>query len=142
MRGACGVWITLPTDALNVCRLALRLAALSCLLALSVPAQSPPATPPAVSNPQAATNYVLALNGGRGYFELPPQIFDTLDEATVECWVKWNSASAGHLFDFGQVQREVYVTGDDFDYKGLKLLMASPDGVRHRIEVPGSLTAG
>src|SRR5690242_11351868 len=42
----------------------------------------------------SATNYVLELDGASGYVELPPSIFNDLDEATVEAWVKWRSFPA------------------------------------------------
>ena len=36
----------------------------------------------------AATNHILELDGRGGYVELPPNIFNDLDEATVEAWVR------------------------------------------------------
>jgi hypothetical protein len=35
-----------------------------------------------------ATNRVLELDGTGGYVELPPNIFNDLDEATVELWAR------------------------------------------------------
>src|SRR5262245_27165947 len=37
-----------------------------------------------------STNYVLELDGTGGYVELPPNIFNDLEEATVEAWVRWD----------------------------------------------------
>src|SRR5436190_7204035 len=37
----------------------------------------------------AAPNHVLQLNGDGGHVELPAGIFNQLETATVEGWVKW-----------------------------------------------------
>ena len=38
-------------------------------------------------------NHVLELDGTGGYVELPPNIFNDLDEATVEAWVRLDDFS-------------------------------------------------
>jgi hypothetical protein len=46
------------------------------------------------ASPLRKGNLVLSLNGdgtNSGYVNLPPEIFNDLDEATVEGWVKWAS---------------------------------------------------
>ncbi|MCW5554051.1 MAG: response regulator [Verrucomicrobiae bacterium] len=52
------------------------------------------------------TNRVLSLPGGSGYFELPKKIFDELDEATVEGWIRWEELKSwARFFDFGGAAR-------------------------------------
>jgi len=38
--------------------------------------------------PPTATNHVLDLDDHGSYLELPPHLFDTFSNATVEAWVK------------------------------------------------------
>jgi PAS domain S-box-containing protein len=54
---------------------------------------------------------VLQLDGSVSYVELPPKVFNTLGEATVEAWVRW------HHFD-GE-QKRVFNYGDVRDDLGL-----------------------
>src|SRR5437867_5245439 len=42
----------------------------------------------------SVTNQVLELDGNGGYVELPPNIFKDLEEATIECWLRWESSSS------------------------------------------------
>src|SRR5437016_7652976 len=37
---------------------------------------------------------VLTLSGKGNYLELPAELFIGLNEATLECWVKWHSFTA------------------------------------------------
>lgn len=49
-----------------------------------------------------AQNRVLELDGNGSYVELPPNIFRSLTQATVEVWAKWDSfRNYSRLFDFG-----------------------------------------
>jgi hypothetical protein len=96
---------------------------------------------PSILHSQTAPspNRVLQLDGTNCYVQLPPNIFDTLTQATVEGWVKWGSLrTRDRLFDFGDRGREMYVRPDGAQ---LNFLVASPDGTRHRIEVAGILRA-
>ena len=89
--------------------------------------------------PRPSTNFVLLLDGTNSSVELPPNIFDTLTQATVEGWMKWDRDRAritDRFFDFGDRNREIYVRPDG---PQLNALIASPDGTRHRIEVAGIL---
>ena len=55
------------------------------------------------------TDKVLELDGTDGYVELPPNIFDHLDEATVEAWVKWRSfppSGAARFFNYGEFEHD------------------------------------
>jgi len=89
------------------------------------------------SQPAAPTNRVLHLDGTNSYVQLPPNIFDSLTQATVEGWVKWNSMrSNDRFFDFGERNREMYVRADGLQ---LTFLITTPDGTRQRIEAAGIL---
>jgi signal transduction histidine kinase/CheY-like chemotaxis protein/ligand-binding sensor domain-containing protein len=49
-----------------------------------------------------STNHVLQLDGTNSYVELPPNIFATLTQATVELWVKWDAfQNYSRVFEFG-----------------------------------------
>src|SRR5262245_50073485 len=62
------------------------------------------------AQPATLTNRVLHLDGTNSYVELPPNIFDTLTQATVEGWVKWERVrSTERFFDFGVKDHEIYV---------------------------------
>ena len=53
--------------------------------------------------PVVAQNRVLELDGDGDYVELPSDIFNDLEEATVEGWVKWLSfRDWSRFFDFGK----------------------------------------
>jgi hypothetical protein len=55
-----------------------------------------------LSSPALAQNRVLELDGDSSYVQLPGHIFDELDEATVEAWVKWDDwAFFSQWFAFG-----------------------------------------
>ena len=55
-----------------------------------------------LSNPVLAENRVLELDGQGSYVELPGQIFNGLEAATVEAWVKWEDwAYFSQFFAFG-----------------------------------------
>ena len=52
--------------------------------------------------PAHAQNQVLDLDGHGAYVQLPAHIFDTLQEATVEAWVRWDDwAPYSQWFAFG-----------------------------------------
>ncbi|MBI2504743.1 MAG: hypothetical protein HYW07_16120 [Candidatus Latescibacteria bacterium] len=42
-----------------------------------------------LASPSGAADLALELDGDGDYVELPPRIFDGLEEATVEAWVQW-----------------------------------------------------
>ena len=84
-----------------------------------------------------SSNRVLKLDGTNSFVQLPPNIFDSLTQATVEGWVKWEQFRASdRFFDFGDRNREMYVRADG---PQLNFLVTTPDGTRHRIEVAGIL---
>ena len=45
-----------------------------------------------------AQNHVLELDGEGNYLQLPSNVFDQLDQATVEGWVKWEKFSRNSRF--------------------------------------------
>ena len=92
---------------------------------------------PLHAQPAAAANRVLQLDGTKSYLELPPNTFDSLTEATVEGWVKWEQLRrTDRFFDFGDHDREMYVRPDE---QQLIFLIVAPDGTRHRTAVAGIL---
>ena len=40
------------------------------------------------AQPASITNRVLELDGNGSYVELPPNIFNDLDEATIQAWIE------------------------------------------------------
>ena len=69
-----------------------------------------------LAGPLAAQNRVLELDGQQSYVQLPGHIFDDLEEATVEAWVKWEEW--GHLsqwFAFGVDDQWRAMGGNHFD---------------------------
>jgi len=55
-----------------------------------------------LSSPVLAQNRVLELDGQDSYVQLPAHLFDDLEEATVEAWVKWEDwAYFSQWFAFG-----------------------------------------
>ena len=68
---------------------------------------------PLHSQPAAPTNRVLHLDGTNSFVQLPPNIFDSLTQATVEGWVKFDRTRINdRFFDFGDRNRETYVRTD------------------------------
>jgi signal transduction histidine kinase/ligand-binding sensor domain-containing protein/CheY-like chemotaxis protein/protocatechuate 3,4-dioxygenase beta subunit len=71
-----------------------------------LPAQVEPKAGAAVT----AANRVLSLGQGGGYVELPPNIFNELDEATIEGWMRWdNLAIVAHSYDYGRAERALVI---------------------------------
>src|SRR6266404_1509605 len=61
---------------------------------------------------QSPTNFVLQLDGYNSYIELPPNIFNDLDEATIEAWVKWDRLSRGgwnRVFNYGSAGHDLTI---------------------------------
>jgi hypothetical protein len=62
----------------------------------------------------AAPNRVLELDGRDSYVELPPNIFNDFDEATVEAWVKWRSFPTNNwsrFFSYGERENDTGIQG-------------------------------
>ena len=87
----------------------------------------------------AAQNHVLALKGDGGHVELPSGIFDDLQAATIEGWVKWDGlATFSRFFDFGAEWRSINLThagtSPDINFS----VINGPES-RETIEFPGLL---
>jgi len=81
------------------------------------------------SNSSAAlplgTGSVLTLSGNGNYLELPPEPFSRLDEATLECWVKWHTfAGNEHVFEFDAAKR--VKVGNRLGQADLEFVAAAP----------------
>ena len=104
----------------------------------------------AFSTPQPhATNYVLELDGTGGYVELPPNIFNDLEEATVEAWVRWDdfSGAAKRFFNYGDAQQDMSVMSEEATVAGdsATLGFAVCDGAQKDVkwvDVPAVLRTG
>src|SRR5262245_58164223 len=62
-----------------------------------------------------AQTHVLDLDGKDSYVELPPNILNDLDEATVEAWVKWRSFSSNfgaRFFSYGEMYHDTGIQVD------------------------------
>ena len=65
--------------------------------------------------PLAAENRVLELDGEQSYVQLPGHIFDHLEEATVEAWVKWEEGGYfSQWFAFGVDDQWQSMGGNNF----------------------------
>src|ERR1035438_5007773 len=89
-----------------------------------------------------STNRVLELDGTGGYVELPPNIFNDLDEATVEAWVRWDDFSGGmkRVFNYGDALRDMSILS--MWGATLGFVVAGPTGTPadlHWIQVGGLL---
>ena len=60
-------------------------------------------------------NHVLDLDGKDSYVELPPNILNNLDEATVEAWVKWRNFPTNfgaRFFSYGEMYHDTGIQTD------------------------------
>src|SRR5262249_25126358 len=74
----------------------------------------------------------LSLDGTNSYVELPPNIFNELNEATVEAWMKLDRIGSqdSTLFSFGSEEHDMFVSTHD-DTARLKFVIYDAVGVRH-----------
>jgi hypothetical protein len=58
---------------------------------------------------QAVANGILALDGAGGYVALPPDVFDEIEAATVEGWVRCDviGKSTTRIFKYGEGRQEL-----------------------------------
>ncbi|MGH7972230.1 MAG: LamG-like jellyroll fold domain-containing protein, partial [Limisphaerales bacterium] len=60
--------------------------------------------------PPVALNRVLQLDGSGSYFELAPNIYNHLKEATVEAWVRWERLDRlQYFFSYGSTNRDFFL---------------------------------
>ncbi len=102
-----------------------------------IPAQGPTTTVP----PTTQEN-VLQLKGDNSYVELPPDIFNGLDAATVEAWVRWDTCDGPpkRLFNYGDAQRDM--TLSTFNGRNLWFVIQDAQTGFQQIVVPGVLFPG
>jgi hypothetical protein len=75
-----------------------------------------------------AQNRVLELDGKTGYVELPPNIFNDFDEATVEAWVRFDDLSGRkRIFNYGDALRDMSLYSGS-DSTTLRFVVAGPSG--------------
>jgi signal transduction histidine kinase/DNA-binding response OmpR family regulator/ligand-binding sensor domain-containing protein len=103
-------------------------------------------TPRIYAQTSAATRHVLELDGTGGYVELPPNIFNNLDEATVETWVRWDDFTLDpkRIFNYGEAYHDMSI-GTPGDSNTLWFVVAGPAGTLadlHQIHAPNLLVAG
>ena len=66
----------------------------------------PPALPVGSSFTNLTFRNVLTLTGNGNYLELPPSLFAGLNEATLDCGVKWHTFEGNHhFFEFDAAKR-------------------------------------
>src|ERR1041384_5143685 len=95
---------------------------------------------PALHAQPAAPNRVLELDGTGGYVELPPNIFNDLDEATVEAWVRWDDFTGEfkRVFNYGDARQD-FTIGSQRDSQTLWFVVADSQRQLHEITVPNLL---
>ena len=113
------------------------------LSVVSLHAQPAANTPPRPSRIEPTSNRVLELDGTGGYVELPPNIFNDLDEATVEAWVRWDdfSGNGKRMFNYGDATRDMSLYSG-YGSTGLTFVVAGPAGTvadLHYLGVDGIL---
>jgi signal transduction histidine kinase len=100
-----------------------------------VPARLPP------GDQLAKLSSVLSLRGTGSYVELPPNVFNDLDRATVETWVRWETLNGTpkRVFNYGDARRDLClgsINGSD-----LWFIIADPKSGFQPITVPNLLRA-
>ena len=80
---------------------------------------------------------VLEFDGTNSYVELPPDIFNGLEEATVEGWVKWESFGPADsmFFCFGGKGEAMFVCNHKSS-PALKFVIYDANGQRHGWRCP------
>jgi hypothetical protein len=88
----------------------------------------------------SVTNRVLELDGTGGYVELPPNIFNDLEEATVEAWVRWDdfSGESKRVFNYGDARRDFSITSQQA-LPSLWFVIGDAQHELHDVDVPNLL---
>ncbi|MFO1460966.1 MAG: two-component regulator propeller domain-containing protein [Verrucomicrobiota bacterium] len=81
------------------------------------------------AQPAAPANRVLELEGNGAFVELPPNLFNTFEEATVEGWVRWDSFAGAEkrLFNYGGALGDMSVFAEH-GTGTLRFVVADPSG--------------
>jgi PAS domain S-box-containing protein len=104
---------------------------------------NPPA--PLYAQPISPTNHVLELDGSGGYVELPPNIFNSLTQATVEAWVKWDTwegrkwAGFKRVFNYGAPRQDISLSSGPDGTNTLWFILVDPQSGQNSIVAPGLL---
>jgi hypothetical protein len=94
------------------------------------------------SQPAQAPNRVLHLDGQGAHVDLPDDMFKSLDEATVECWIRFEKFNRDtRVFAFGDRGHEMYLANNSHT-ADLKCLITDTRLTRYRIEVGGAWPLG
>jgi PAS domain S-box-containing protein len=111
-------------------RPACEIAALCVLAALSVGAQP---------SPSPASGRVLELDGKNSAVELPPNIFNDLEQATIEAWVKFRDLSGSRFYSYGGDQQDLCVgrRTPPFSGRDLDVFVAQGNGQVEEVVVSG-----
>jgi ligand-binding sensor domain-containing protein len=89
-----------------------------------------------------ATNKALSLDGNGSFVELPPNIFNHLDEATVEAWVKWERLDDfQYFYSYGAAERDLFL-GSFPRSSALVFGLRDPSGRIHNTAVPDAIIPG
>ena len=106
------------------------------LASASLPENKQISTPPV-----QVLNSVLELDGDGDYIQLPPKIFNHLNAATVEGWVKWHQFFEKYpkFFDFGVNLQKMLVSTDRENGLRYVIHTNNPDRTTRRLIVPGIL---
>ena len=96
---------------------------------------------PAALVDSAPLERILQLDGTNSFVELPVNIFNDLNEATVEAWVKWESFRFhSRVFDFGETYQDMNVQNRERS-PNLRFEISDTPGREHTtfIEIQNSL---
>src|SRR5437867_4971222 len=90
----------------------------------------------------SAQNRVLHLNGQGAHVVLPDEMFKALDEATMECWIRFERFNRdSRVFTLGERGHEIYLRNSSLR-PDLKCLITVASLIRYRIDVGGAWRLG
>ncbi len=85
---------------------------------------------------------VLSFDGESTYIELPQNLFDTLDEGTIEVWVKWEKfQNWSRVIDFGH-ESNAFVLQNEKKKNTINFAIWDERGKRHRIQTKKRVRKG
>src|SRR5882724_2489054 len=87
---------------------------------------------------QLPNNSVLQLDGNNSYIDLPPNIFNDLDEATIEAWVKWQRVGAvgwNRVFNYGSAGHDLTIGTSGSN--SLWFVVVDPKQGLQQVTIPG-----
>ena len=85
---------------------------------------------------------VLSFDGKSGYVELPANLFDRLEEGTIELWVKWQSfQNWSRVIDFGH-EENAFVVQNEKKGNTVNFAIWDEGGRRHRVQAKKRVRKG